>query len=210
MKRKLLAVLLLTALVVGGASAQLMFGVSGAIPTSENLKVKDVVAQFKDGNGIFYGAFAELAFRKLGFGVSINTMTYPDPYYAMNWQIMDGDFYLSYHIIKARAFLDPFAELGLGMMATSNDATYSGSYSGYSSTATFADASYYWYAAAGLGVNLGIVGVFAKFAWNFTVKEPVTYTDALGVEQNYPVFGSALMWGGIPDYRITAGVKLIL
>lgn len=205
MKRKLLAVLLLTALVVGGASAQLMFGVSGAIPTSQDLKMKDVVAQFKDGNGIFYGAFAELAFRKLGFGVSVNTMTYPDAGAGLNWQVIDGDFYLSYHVIKARAFLDPFAELGLGMMATAND------YNSLPGNPAFADASYYWYAAAGLGVNLGIIGVFAKFAWNVPIKGSYpTYEDAGGNEVNYPVFGYYLGWDGIPAYRITAGVKLIL
>jgi hypothetical protein len=133
-------------------------------------------------------------------------MTYPDPMLDMNWQVIDGDFYLSYHIIKARAFLDPFAELGLGMMATANDATYS-----TTGDANFADASYYWYAAAGLGVNLGIIGVFAKFAWNVPIKGSYpTYEDEFGQEQNYPAFGTSLGWDGIPSYRITAGVKLIL
>ena len=66
MKRKIFAVLILTALVLGGASAQLMFGVSGAIPSDSNqFKFDNVVNQLKDGNGVMYGVFGEIAFRKL-------------------------------------------------------------------------------------------------------------------------------------------------
>lgn len=205
MKRKLLAVLLLTALVVGGASAQLMFGVTGALPMdSTNFKVADVVNQLKEGNGVMYGFTGELAFRKLGFGISANTMSYPDYYFAMVRQIMDVDAYISFHIIKARAFLDPFVELGAGLIGTMNDDKTD-------QYAIFDDASMYWYAAAGLGVNLGIVGVFTKFSYNFKIQDPYTYTDMSGIETPYPAFGTVLFGNSyIPEYKLTVGAKIIL
>lgn len=205
MKRKIFAVLILTALVVGGASAQLMFGVTGAIPMdSTNFKAADVVAQLKEGNGVLYGFTGELAFRKLGFGVSANTMYYPDEFTNVQ-QIIDVESYISFHIIKARAFLDPFVELGAGLLGTINDDIYTNEYS------QFLDASYYWYAGAGLGLNLGIIGVFTKFSMNFNVASPVTYTDMYGYEQEYPAFGSVLFGSAyIPAYKLTVGAKLIL
>lgn len=206
MKRKLLAVLLLTALVVGGASAQLMFGVTGAIPTgTSNFTFNDVATRLQNGEGVFYGVVGELAFRKLGFGFAVNTMTMYSDYWAEADQIMDGAAFVSFHLIKARAFLDPFVELGGGLVATMNP----NDMSGYT---PFYDASYYWYAAAGLGVNLGIVGVFAKFAYNFAVQEPVMWEDAYGDSYAYSAFGYRLYGTEIelPPYKLTVGAKIIL
>lgn len=206
MKRKIFAVVLLTALVLGGASAQLMFGVTGAIPMdSTKFKASDVITQLKEGNGVLYGFEGELAFRKVGFGISANTMSMWNDYYLETDQIIDVNTYISVHFVKARAFLDPFVELGVGLLGTVNPNDTTGN-------TPFYDASYYWSGTAGLGLNLGIVGAFVKFGMNFNINKDVMYTDSFGTDYPYARFGTRLFGSAIdvPAYKLTVGAKLIL
>jgi hypothetical protein len=199
MKKKLTAVLVLAAMLVAGASAQLMIGVSGALPLdSSNTSVEQLSDQFQSGQGIFYGGFVELGMHQIGIGFSANTMTAKDPVFDANMQIIDADLYVAFHIFGARALLDPFAELGYGVIGSE-----------WENGTDWVDASYYWYGALGLGVNLGPVGVFAKFAYNNAVSTPVKLED----DSNAPPFGSYLfndLDGYLPRYRVTIAAKLIL
>lgn len=199
MKRKLIAVLALAALVVAGASAQLMIGVSGALPLdTEPDSFEQVANQFQSGQGIFYGGFIELGLGSVGFGISANTMTLESSFGAL-YDIIDADLFAAFHIFGARALLDPFAELGYGIIGSQAQ-----------EASDWTDASYYWYAALGLGVNLGPVGILAKFAYNSAVSTPVTLDDG----STAPPFGNFLYSTGdvgyLPPYRVTIAAKLIL
>lgn len=202
MKRKLIAVLALAALVVAGASAQLMIGVSGALPLdTKPEKLDTIIDQFQGGKGVFIGGFAELGLGSVGFGVSGNTMKAYNSSMERYISIWDMDVYASFHIFGARALLDPFAELGGGRISSewSDPETYE--------TSDFIDASYYWYVALGLGVNLGPVGIFAKFAYNNPVDTPVELDSG----DPAPAFGTYLYNGVyLPPYRVTIAAKLIL
>ena len=202
MKRKLIAVLALAALVVAGASAQLMIGVSGALPLADdNASYQQIADQFKSGEGIFYGGFVELGLGRVGFGVSANTMKAYSNTFERYLDITDADLYASFHILGARSLLDPFAELGFGVIGTewSDPAYYE--------TSDWIDASSYWYVALGLGVNLGPVGISAKFAYNYAVGTPVELDDGTPA----PAFGTYLFNEEyLPPYRVTIAAKLIL
>lgn len=197
MKRKFFAVLVLAALVAAGASAQLVIGVSGALPMDTNdASYQQVADQFKSGQGVFYGAYAEVIMHRVGIGFSVNTMTMYDYYFDLLMDIIDADLYVSYHLFGGRALLDPFAELGYGVIGSQWD------------TGTdWVDASYYWYAALGLGVNLGPVGVSAKFAYNYQMNK----TPELADGSPAPAFGYYLFgYQYLPPYRVTIAAKLIL
>jgi hypothetical protein len=197
MNKKLTAVLVLAAMLVAGASAQLMIGVSGALPLdSKDTSYSQISDQFESGEGIFYGGFVELAMHQVGFGFSANTMTMRDYWFDANMDIVDADLYVSFHLFGARALLDPFAELGYGVIGSE-----------WENGTDWVDASYYWYGALGLGVNLGPVGVFAKFAYNHAVSTPVELDDG----SNAPSFGYYLFGQPyLPRYRVTIAAKLIL
>lgn len=197
MKRKLIAVLALAALVVAGASAQLMIGVSGALPLdSSNTNYQQIADQFKSGQGVFYGGFVELGLGSIGVGLSANTMTIYDDSFGQYMDIVDADLYVSFHIFGARALLDPFAELGYGVIGSE-----------WENGTDWIDASYYWYAALGLGVNLGPIGISAKFAYNNAVGTPVELQDGTAAPGfGYTLFGEEYL----PPCRVTIAAKLIL
>ena len=166
--KKIIAILLFAALIAGGAFAQLMFGVTGDLHT-DALNTTDIQNSFQTGQNIFYGPFAELALGKLGFGAS-GTFSFYDIY---NTHFMDYDVaaYISYHLFGARSFLDPFLQFGAGYIATD----YANSTDKIASTTQGASdplaANIYWYGAAGVGVNLGTIGVFGKAAYNGSVQK---------------------------------------
>jgi len=203
--KRLLAVLLFAALVGSGAFAQLMFGVTGDLHMDTQLSSQQIMDKFQTGEGIFYGPFAELALGKLGFGLA-GTFSFYD---YVGTQYMDYDLagYLSWHFWKAHAFLDPFVELGGGYLATD-----------YANTADDPDpnnplaANLFWYGAFGLGVNIGPLGVFGKFAYNAAIQQHLTYMDSFGVEQDIPYYmlNSDGVSPYVPPYRVTFGAKFIL
>jgi hypothetical protein len=207
MKRKLAALIAIVAIAASGAYAQLIVGVSGALPMDTQMNAADIQAAFQDGSAIMYGGFAELGFGKVGLGLSVNSNLYTDSYFDQLMRTADIQVYFSYHLFGIKAFLDPFGELGAGLIGTMyGDTTQV-------STSSFVDASYYWYAAVGVGVNLGPVGIFGKFAYNNAVGQAVSYEDDLGVTQTYPPYGTYLFGDGVtylPPFRFTLGAKLLL
>lgn len=208
--RKIVVALALVALVATGAFAQLTLGVSGALHMDEQMSASEIKDSFDSGENIFYGAFAEIIIHKLGFGVSGNFSSYTD----MGTEFMDYDVngYLSLHLFGGRAFLDPFGEFGVGVFAydfADNDTDPDNPIA----------ANLYWYAAAGLGINLGPVGVFGKFAYNVRINRHLTGTNDDGSEYDIPYYGYPVYnsdteaWDTIPllpQYRFTLGIKLIL
>jgi hypothetical protein len=224
--KKILVALLFAAVIASGSFAQLMVGISGALHMDEKLTASEINARFKSGDGIFYGPFIEIAGKNFGVGFTANVsnydrvVTYTDTWtstsYSQTFKLTDYDLtlYLSYHIFGARAFLDPFGEFGGGILATgfanSNDnATYN-PYDG-----SFFMANYYWYGALGLGLNLGPIGVFGKFSFNYPFKNADYKAKWRGTDVEttlYPYGYDSVLFpnGYLPKYRFTAGVKLIL
>ena len=209
--KKILVALLLVAVIASGAFAQLMIGVSGAVHTDQ-FSATEIRNSFQSGEGVFYGGLVEIAGRNLGVGVMGNISNYTIAPSTVKLTDYDLTLYLSYHLFGARAFLDPFGEFGGGVLATgfadSADNTLYNPYDG-----SFFAASYYWYAALGLGVNLGPIGIFGKFAFNYPVKSSFQTTwKGTDVKTDlYPYGYDALNLNGyLPKFRFTAGVKLIL
>jgi len=234
--KKIIIALLLVALISAGAFAQLMLGVSGALHMDTQLSASDIKARFDNGEGIFYGGFVEIAGRHFGLGVTGNvsyykgdidnsftyqgsTHTYP----ITNAKLIDYDLtgYISYHIFGARAILDPFGEFGGGVLATGFDSKSDQDMVPWDSP--FLAASYYWYAALGLGLNLGPFGIFGKFAFNSPIARSfqANFKDTYGNGSPTGLTGSTDLgpygydWflfpnGYMPKFRFTAGVKLIL
>jgi hypothetical protein len=223
--KKLLIALLLAALVSTGAFAQLMIGLSGALHMDNQLTSQEIKDRFEQGDGIFYGPFIEIAGRHLGIGVTGNVSNYErlveftDGYtHASYWQTMkltdyDLTLYLSYHLFGGHALLDPFGEFGGGILATGfKDSADRDAYNPYDGD--FFMASYYWYAALGLGVNLGPIGVFGKFSFNYPTSSAFKDTwKGTDIETDlYPYGYDQTLFpdGYLPKYRFTAGIKLIL
>jgi hypothetical protein len=231
--KKIMAALLFAAVLGSGAFAQLMVGVSGALHMDEKLSASEIRDRFQKGDGIFYGPTFEIAGRHLGVGLTGNVSSYERDVYVQAWdqsglsftgpvlhQIMqftdyDLTLYLSYHLFGGHAFLDPFGEFGGGVLATGfkNDADTQ-TYNPYQGD--FFAASYYWYAALGLGVNLGPIGLYGKFSFNYPLKTKFQDTlrgDTSDTKYDLNPYGfDQVLYadGYLPKYRFTAGVKLIL
>jgi hypothetical protein len=216
MTKKLLVLLALIALVSGGAFAQLTFGITGALHMDTKLSASEISNDFKTGDNIYYGGFIEIIGQHLGLGLGINmspATTAGAPIDLINY---DADLYLSYHFFGGRAFLDPFGEVGLGVFALD----YKSSSDRPTDPITLAPigttpiaASPYWYGALGLGVNLGPIGFFGKFAVNMIIQRQLKDKDGTEI----PYFGTYALNGTtytvteyVPRYRFTLGVKLIL
>ncbi|MBL8966416.1 MAG: hypothetical protein JNG85_05350 [Spirochaetaceae bacterium] len=220
--KKFFAVFLLVAVIGTGAFAQITLGVSGALHMDSQLSASQIQDRFAKGEGIFYGPFVEVIFGNLGLGLNANLSFYTGagslaPYGASIDGIQmldyDVDLYLSYHLFGGRAFLDPFAELGFGVMATTFASETDQAIIPWDGPLL---ASSYWYGALGLGINLGGIGIFGKFAYNNAIPTPVSaeWKPAYGTGQtDLPGYGyDAVLFpnGYLPKYRVTFGVKLIL
>jgi hypothetical protein len=202
MNKKLALSVVLAALLGSGAFAQLMIGVSGALymDTTEGLSATQILDQFKAGENIWYGGFLEIAGKHLGLGASFNTTSYTDALEVVNTDY-DAALYLSYHLFGARALIDPLGEFGVGALAQTND-----------TSSNLLTGSAYWYGAFGLGINLGPIGIFAKFAYDFQIKQHLTQNDENGNSMDIPYYraNDLIEPGYMPNFRFTAGVKLIL
>ena len=205
--RRFIAVTAFMALIGSAAFGQIMVYGSGAIRTDSN----DLAATFKDfgGKGTFWGGGAELVFGSLGIGASANISLYTD---VFAWMDYDYNVYLSYHLFGGRAFLDPFGEAGGGQMGTD----YAKS---AEKPAELGDkpvaANYYWYGALGVGINLGSIGVFGKFAFNTLIDIADSYDDGTPVPPvgNWELSSDGLNYVVVPvmpAFRFVLGVKLIL
>jgi len=221
MNRKLIAVAALIILVAAGASAELMLGVTGALHMDTKLEPEEIKARFESGEGIFYGPFLEITGRKMGLGIAGNFSFYDDDWtvLGMIYPMMEYDVtgYLSYHLFGAHALLDPFGEIGGGVIA--NDFADEAQRSDPALN-PYADfplyASPYWYAALGAGINLGPLGIFGKFSFNFAIDKRLEteWKDELGggpTEVNPYGYDAVLNPEGyLPNFRFTLGAKLIL
>ncbi len=215
MKKTILIVTLL-ALVTGGLFAEITFGLSGVQYYQKDANgnwpsLKQVFEDFNNGQGVFYGAFAEILGRNWGLGFSFNYQ--PPAEYALydtySLFMWDGCLYLSSHFFGGAAFLDPFAEVGIGVVAIDY----------YNKEALIAEnpsagidkddplmASAYLTIGGGLGINLKPLGVFIKANFvrpsfgNLKGKD-----DTTGVEYTIPSIDDILM-----PLRWTIGAKLIL
>ncbi|OHE67042.1 MAG: hypothetical protein A2Z99_18650 [Treponema sp. GWB1_62_6] len=221
--KRMIAALALGALIATGAFAQLMFGISGVQYFQEDENgdlpsIGEAWTQFQDGEGVYMGGFVELAISKLGFGIAFNydellasDYGFFDPAYDQ-WSY-DVNFYLAYHFFKARSFLDPFVQMGIGQ--TAFDYMNKDEISIATNGADKDDpmmASMYWDFGAGLGVNLGPVGVFAKAMFNSQLEGVVKgtrdnndpyYTYYAGDEYDIPAFDPM-------PFKWIFGAKLIL
>ena len=116
----------------------------------------------------------------------------------------DLNLYLSYHLFGGRAFIDPFLQGGFGMNAydfkNSEDKTSSNSLG--PDDPLFASA--YWDFGAGLGLNLGGLGIFFKGAYMVPMEGALTGTDWDGNEYDI------MPWYLNGDFKWTFGAKLIL
>jgi hypothetical protein len=205
--RRFIAVATFIALIGSAAFAQLMVYGSGAIRTDSS----DLAASFKSfgGKDTFWGGGAELVFGNLGIGASANVSFYNDV--GIDWMDYDATAYLSYHLFGGRAFLDPFGEVGGGQMGSD----YAKSKEKPSALGDKpVAANYYWYAAPGVGINLGGIGVFGKFAFNFLIDTRDTYPNGDYVPQvgsySLDANGNPVVTPIMPAYRFQLGVKLIL
>ena len=207
MNKKIILILMLTIALGSGAFAQLMLGVSATMyfDTTEGFGATQIAnALGADGNTC-YGPFFEIAVKNIGLGFSFNwSSQYKNPITLVVWSNYDAAFYLAYHVLGAKAFLDPLAEVGIGALAQTKD-----------QSSTIVNGTGYWYGAAGLGVNLGPVGVFAKFAYDFRLPNHLKVDDGYGNKVEVPYYkvdnsGEMNAPGFMPDFRFNAGAKLIL
>lgn len=168
MSKKIIALVAIAAMAATGAFAQLALGLSGSLYTDENLTRDQVIEQFQDGTGVFYGPFVELGLGKLGLGMAANFSFYEYDYFGAGFDVplmeYDVNLYMQAHFFGYAAFLDPFLELGFGTMGFD-----------FQDTEEFPDpdpenplaASNYWQAGLGLGLNLGPLGAFVKVLYMF-------------------------------------------
>jgi hypothetical protein len=222
--KKICIALLFAVLVSSGAFAQLMVGLSGALHMDTQLSGSEIRERFRQGDGIFYGPTIEYVGNHVGFGFAGNLsfyqrdVTFSDgsTYYIqqpINLTDYDLTLYLSYHLFGGHAFLDPFGELGGGVLATGfTDQADRDAFSPYDSS--FFMASYYWYTALGLGVNLGPIGFYGKFAYNYPLSKhfSTTWKDNDVQTNLYPYGYDAVLFpnGYLPNFRFTIGAKLFL
>lgn len=212
--KKLFVALMLIAFVTTGAFAQIVLGVTGVqyYQQDENGNLPTLSeswADFQEGTGVYWGGYAEIILGKLGLGLSFNQQTYKDPFYSLGFDGLpaeafdqwnyDVNFFMSYHLFGGRAFIDPFLQAGVGMIAYDwkNKDLLS---SNYTVSEDPMMASTYFDFGLGLGINLGGIGIFAKGMWNVQSNEPVTSGD----------YGVALPSWPIMPFKWVFGAKLIL
>jgi len=213
--KKLIAILALGALVATGAFAELSLGVSGVQYYQEDANgnlpsLQQAWKDFQDGNGVYYGGFAELLGKHWGLGLAFNY----DPEAGSqlvnettNAKFMsyDVNLYLSYHLFGGAAFLDPFAELGFGVYAFDYKNKKDLIDNGWTIDADdpLAGTGYFTY-GLGLGLNLKPIGVFIKANWVNQAKGVLKGTDDItGDKYDIPLID-------VMPFRWTFGAKLLL
>jgi len=210
-KKRVIAVLALVALVGAGAFAQLAIGMSGALYSDTSMSAHEAADQFQEGEGIFYGPFIELGLDKLALGLSGNFSFYSEDFsfaqdgsYMMKMVDYDIALYIQGHLLGYKSPLDPFLEAGLGVMAkdfAENDPDDDNPLQG----------TKYTQLGFGLGLNVGPLGIFTKILYMFPmgpIEGDYNLYDAAG-----NVVGTATYT--VDDYplkklKIFLGAKLIL
>ncbi|HSV56411.1 MAG TPA: hypothetical protein VLH39_04815 [Magnetospirillaceae bacterium] len=213
MKKRLIAVLVILTLAGVGAFAQIGLGLSAAIYSDTGMSLGEFRDRLREGEGVFYGPFVEIAFGNTALGLSGNFSFYEEDWSfyqdgSVMVPMMDFDLtlYLQGHLLGYRAVLDPFLEAGLGVMGKD-----------FADDAWDPDpenplmAATYVQVGGGLGFNLGGLGIFIKGLYLFPFGGPLEasfeYLDSSG---NPQTFTYPLAEYPLRRLKLIAGAKIIL
>ncbi len=204
MKKKLTIVFILLIFAVSGSYAfNLSLGINGALYMGEGEYKTwgERFSAFQDGEGIYYGLMGEILGENVGLGFNYFASFYESSF-GLEMVDTDVNLNLSYHLLGSTAFLDPFGEIGIGMIAKD-----------YSDPDLRGDnpitATGYWDAGLGMGVNLGNIGIFGKYIYHFSMGAPTveeTYVDDNGDEVE---FTYDLQEYALKPYKFVLGAKII-
>jgi hypothetical protein len=210
MKKTIVVVLILAVVAAAGAFADFGLGLIGSLYMDKaefaDATYGSVADAFRQGEGIYYGLMGEFMGKKWSLGGAYMASFYR-AWFDSTIPMMDMDLnlYLGGHFLGTRSILDPSLEGGLGYIFKD-----------------YADKKYdddpdnpltrtlYWYLGAGLGVNLGPVGVFGKFIYHipFRSQPPGTieYYDELGFLHTTTI---DLEDFALKPYKIVLGAKIM-
>ncbi len=209
MNKKIAATLAILTVAAAGAFAQIGVGINAAIYSDTGMRFSEFGDRLGEGEGVFYGPFIELAMDKLALGFSANFSFYKEDWsysYPGEWLVPMVDYdltlYAQGHFLGYSSLLDPFLEMGFGLMAKdyardSDDPDPDNPIMGTT----------YWQIGGGLGVNFGPIGIFIKGLYLFpfgTVKGEYYEYDMYGNEygpipydiSEYPLKRLKLILGG--------------
>jgi len=195
--KKILVVLVLCVLGAAGAFADLALGLNGALYIDDpaDYTAGDIGDAFQNGEGIYYGLMAELMGKHMGLGLQGMAS-----WYTSAWgdalRDLDANIYLSAHVLGSRFIVDPMVDVGLGYI--SKDWADSDLDDDPDNPIA---ATAYWYAGAGVGVNIWRLGIYTKFMWHF----PMGTVQGTGDLSGYPIEEF-----GLKPYKILLGAKFIL
>jgi hypothetical protein len=221
--KKIFLALAMVALITTGAFGQIVLGITGnqyvfegedgSVPT-----LGSAFEDFQDGVGTYWGLFGEIILGKLGFGLAFNYQDVPNFYYDEFYETnvyyeemwsYDLNIYASYHLLGGRSFLDPFLQAGFGMNAYDfKNAEDKNEFNSLGPDDPLF-ASPYWDFGAGLGLNLGGLGIFFKGAFMVPMDGALvgeTWPDIDGNTYEYEIWP----WYLNGDFKWTFGAKLIL
>jgi len=196
MKKFCFLVMALLLLTGGSVWAQLSIGGTGSLFAGSGQSVETIISLFKQGEGIFYGAFIELGLKNIAIGGVLNWSFYDQTMGTTTYKMVDYDMngYLQGHVFSYRAFIDPFIEVGFGKIASDYAEPSEDTDSSNPITA-----SVYFHAGGGLGLNLGNLGLFAKALYTITSSSPVMNTLGFALDP-YP----------LKPLKVFLGAKIIL
>ena len=201
MKKILIMAVLIAVTAAGAFAMDFTLGASGALYMStdelQSSEAEGIMDQFENGEGVYYGLNAELLFRKFGLGLYSYFSFYEvDEFHTQDMMDVDVNFSLSYHLFKTTSFIDPFVEGGFG--AITRDLTALGGYQ-LDEPITYQGTKYV-FAGAGLGVNIGFIGAFAKLQYHVPTGN-VEFDD-----EGYTYVADAYP---LNDLKLILGAKLI-
>jgi hypothetical protein len=194
MKRTFALALGIALIAATGVWAQLAIGATGAVYATGGTPTESIVDDFKNGEGVFYGPLIEIGMRNMALGASFNWSKYTEYFGATPKEMIDWDLngYVQGHLFGYKAAIDPFLEAGFGMMAKD-----------YADPVDAGDdpllAVKYFQAGAGLGINLGALGVFAKVLYMIPT-DTVESSTGMYLLEEYP----------LEDLKVFVGAKLML
>lgn len=201
--KKFILLLVVAAMIGGTAFAQIALGVSGVqyYEKDENgnlPKMGEAWQHFLDGQGVYWGGFVELLGQNYAAGLSFNAQIYDYVFGVPDMWNYDVNISLAYHFFGAKAFIDPFVQAGIGIMAYDyvdrDQAASMGWYTDYDGPLM---GSGYFDVGLGIGLNFGSLGIFTKAMYN---SKPFELYD----EANNEIWG----WPILP-FKWIFGAKFI-
>ena len=206
-KKTIIVVLILAVVGAAGAFADVGIGVIGALYMDDaewaSATGYTVSQAFRHGEGVYYGLMGEFMGKNVSLGGAYMASFYNaifDPTIPM--VDMDMNLYLGGHFLGTRKVLDPFVEAGLGYIFKdyANEAYDDDPDNPITRTA-------YWYLGAGLGANLGPVGLFGKFIYHIPfARQPVGYVYDPVSGMDTPIL---LEDFALKPYKIVLGAKIM-